>query len=160
MNFGLQNKIIAVTGAASGIGLATAKMLSKLGAIVSLADVQNEELRLVEEAILKNGGKCMSMVVDVRDPEQVELWIQATVQRFGGLDGAANIAGVNRHPTMNSWTPFTEINQVQFKFLMDINFDGVWNCMQSQVKHINEGGSIVNCASVLGVFVGPFFFGF
>lgn len=90
----LQGKVIAITGAASGIGLAVATLAASQGARVSLADVREKHLEAAADKIRSTGAQVMARVVDVRKPEQVAAWIEATVATFGRLDGAANIAGV------------------------------------------------------------------
>ncbi|KAB2569206.1 3-alpha-(or 20-beta)-hydroxysteroid dehydrogenase [Lasiodiplodia theobromae] len=90
----LQGKVIAITGAASGIGLAVATLVASQGARVSLADVREKHLEEAADKIRSTGAQVFSRVVDVRKPEQVDAWIEATVATFGRLDGAANIAGV------------------------------------------------------------------
>lgn len=90
----LTNKIIAITGAASGIGLSTARLLAHRGAVLSLADVQSGPLSRLATEIRNDGGRCIASVVDVRDTAMVDAWIGETVRGFGGLDGAVNCAGV------------------------------------------------------------------
>lgn len=84
-------KVVAVTGGASGIGLACAKLLSSLGAKISIGDVSETGLQSAAKEI---GGDVFTQVVDVRKRETCEAWIKATVEKWGKLDGAANMAGV------------------------------------------------------------------
>jgi NADP-dependent 3-hydroxy acid dehydrogenase YdfG len=90
----MKDKVIVITGAASGIGLETARLFASNGAKLSLADVQEQPLRDLEAELQKSGAQVIAQVVDVRDRKAVEAWIAATVERFGKLDGAANLAGV------------------------------------------------------------------
>ena len=91
----LEGKVIAVTGGASGIGLALVKLLTSLGAKVSVADLKQDSLDDAARAVKDQGdGEIFTMVVDVRNKETVELWIKETVKWGGKLDGAANMAGV------------------------------------------------------------------
>jgi NADPH:quinone reductase-like Zn-dependent oxidoreductase len=91
----LKGKVIAVTGGASGIGLAVVKLIASLGAKVSVADLKRDSLDNVALVVKEQGdGEIFTMVVDVREKETVELWIKETVKWGGKLDGAANIAGV------------------------------------------------------------------
>ena len=88
----MEGKVIAITGGASGIGLATAKVLSSRGAILCLADNRAEPLAAAVKTI--QGGKVSTAVVDTRDRKQVDDWIAGIVKEHGKLDGAANLAGV------------------------------------------------------------------
>jgi NADP-dependent 3-hydroxy acid dehydrogenase YdfG len=94
MSTTLHQKVIAITGAASGIGLATTKLLASRGAILALADRNEADLAEIVKEITGAGGQVLSTVLDVRDREAVEGWIRGVVERHGRLDGAANLAGV------------------------------------------------------------------
>jgi NAD(P)-dependent dehydrogenase (short-subunit alcohol dehydrogenase family) len=87
----MENKTIAITGGASGIGLATAKVLASRGAKISICDISTENLAKAKAAI---GGDVLTVKVDVRKLSEVQDWLKQTVDKFGGLDGAANLAGV------------------------------------------------------------------
>jgi NAD(P)-dependent dehydrogenase (short-subunit alcohol dehydrogenase family) len=90
------NRVILLTGAASGIGLATAHLLASRGAKLSLADANAEGLyRAVKEIRERWPDVDMrTLVVDVRNEEQVKGWVKETVAVWGRVDGAANVAGV------------------------------------------------------------------
>ncbi len=90
----MKDKVIALTGGASGIGLATSKILASRGAILALADNREEPLQAAAKEIEKLGGKVSITVVDTRNRKQVEEWTKKIVDEFGRLDGAANLAGV------------------------------------------------------------------
>jgi hypothetical protein len=89
-------RVIAVTGAASGIGLATAHLLASRGASLSLADQNESALGAAERDIRAkySSVEVLTYVVDVRKEESVKRWIEVTMEKFGRLDGAANLAGV------------------------------------------------------------------
>lgn len=94
MSTNFQGKVIALTGGASGIGLATAKMLASRGAILSLSDMNESLLASTSKDITAAGGDVSTTVLDVRDRKAVESWILGTVEKHGRLDGAVNLAGV------------------------------------------------------------------
>ncbi|KIH93619.1 3-oxoacyl [Sporothrix brasiliensis 5110] len=150
---------IVVTGAASGIGLATAQLLAKQGANLSLADVQVDLLKeavALAEADAKAAGhtiKVHSAVVDVRDRKAVDAWIADAVAALGRLDGAANIAGVFKSNYKNSVADEDEDN---WDFTIAVNLTGLMHCMRAQTASMREKGihgdaSIVNAASIMGI---------
>lgn len=145
----MENKVIVITGAASGMGLETARLFASKGAKLSLADVQEKPLKELEAELQKTGAQVMAQVVDVRDRKAVEAWIATTVEKFGKLDGAANLAGVIGR--QSNVAPIEDIDDEDWDFVMDVNVGGMRNCLRAQVPHFNEGGSIVNAASILGV---------
>ncbi|KAJ5466247.1 Short-chain dehydrogenase/reductase SDR [Penicillium desertorum] len=144
-----EDKVIAITGAASGMGLATAQLLASRGARISLADI-NE--RALEDAIqsLPNSDKHMSTVIDVRNSKSVDGWIQSTVDKLGKLDGAVNMAGV-----ITPAAPITEETDDNWDFTFAVNTRGVFFCLRAQLKAMKAGGSIVSAASVFGQMGAP-----
>src|SRR5438445_1098580 len=94
MNLSFENKVVLVTGAASGLGLATAKAFAEAGASVVLADWNEKEVRAAAEKLATDGYKTLAVVCDVSDDQQVEEMINRTVATFGRLDAAYNNAGV------------------------------------------------------------------
>jgi NAD(P)-dependent dehydrogenase (short-subunit alcohol dehydrogenase family) len=145
----MQGKVIAITGGASGIGLALAKLLSSRGALLSLADLQINALTRAADSIRELGGKVITNVVDVRNPAEVDAFLDATVNEYGRLDGAANLAGVIGR-TMYKVTT-ADLSNEDWEFVMGINATGVFNCVRKELQIIVDGGSIVNAASVLGL---------
>jgi NAD(P)-dependent dehydrogenase (short-subunit alcohol dehydrogenase family) len=143
----LKGKVIAITGGASGIGLATAKLLASRGAKVSVTDL-HPDLENVAKSIIETTGNMhvIATKVDVRDTSSVSGWIEQTVKEFGQLDGAANVAGV--YKGFDDKTVADE-DEKNWQFMLDVNLTGVMHCMRSQVPHIRRGGSVVNAASIL-----------
>ncbi|PGH20378.1 hypothetical protein AJ80_03646 [Polytolypa hystricis UAMH7299] len=156
-DYNFQGKVIALTGGASGIGLATSILLAAAGAKLSIADVQEAQLKIaskeIEAAAAKSGkgGQLLTSIVDVRKADQVNAWIKETVETFGAkLDGAANLAGVV--PKNIGKDRIEDItDDEEFKFIMDVNLNGVMYCMRAQIRNMNQEGSIVNAASVAGI---------
>jgi NAD(P)-dependent dehydrogenase (short-subunit alcohol dehydrogenase family) len=149
--FSISGKVIALTGGASGIGLQTAILLASQGAIVSIADLSEAPLKEVEAKITASGGTVLTAVVDVRDDKAVDAWIATTVAKFEQLDGAVNLAGVI--PKSINVERVQDLNNEDWKFVLDVNLNGVMYCMRAQLKEMKDGGSVVNAASICGVMV-------
>lgn len=149
----MNGKVIAITGAASGIGLETARHLAGKGAKLSLADMQEGALKNLEIELQESGAEVMVMVIDVRIRNSVDYWIDATVAKFGKLDGAANLAGVLGH---QGDVGVADIDDENWDFIFDINTKGIMRCLRAQVPHFNNGGAIVNASSVLGLVSAPY----
>ncbi|KAF2431709.1 NAD(P)-binding protein [Tothia fuscella] len=149
----LDGKVIAITGGASGIGLATAKLLVARGARISIGDVQDKALEqaVIEIKAATPTAEVATFVIDVRKSDSVQNWIQETVKRFGRLDGAANIAGVCKASPGASLESEDDDN---WNFMMDVNLRGVMHCLRAQLPHLQSGGSVVNAASILGIIGG------
>lgn len=152
----LDNKVIAISGAGSGIGLATAKYLYPMGVKLSLTDVRAQALSAALPQITSNSSssdpRILSTVTDVRSPAQVDAWIQATVDKFGGLDGAANLAGVVSKNIGSASIAQTE--DADWHFVNDVNLHGVFYALRAQLRameKLGKGGSIVNASSTAGI---------
>ena len=155
MSTNFEGKVIAITGAASGMGLATAKMLASRGAIVSLGDMNESLLQTTAKDIISAGGHAFATTLDVRNRSAVESWIFETVKREGKLDGAVNLAGVAGKQI--GVATIEDIEDDAWDFVIDVNLRGVLNCMRAEIKAMGnpkEGGrgaSIVNASSVAGI---------
>jgi len=123
------------------MGLATAQLLASRGAHISLADL-NEGLKDAISTLAGSDDKEQHLhtVVDVRKTASVDSWIEATVQKFGRLDGAVNMAGV-----IVKATPIADANDEDWEFVMGVNATGVFRCLRAQLRAMKEqGGSIVS----------------
>lgn len=145
----MEGKVIAITGAASGMGREVAKVLAAKGAKLSLCDVQAEPLQTLVDEITKAGGTVISVAADVRNRKDIEAWILKTVETLGKLDGAANLAGVIGK--QNNIALVQDVDDDDWDFIVGVNQKGLLNCLRAQVPHFNDGGSIVNAASVAGL---------
>src|SRR5438874_2252399 len=152
MNLLFENKVALVTGAGSGMGLATAKAFAEAGASVVLADIQEEAVRAAAEQLEASGRKALALRCDVSDDGQVASMIEQTVSSFGRLDAAFNNAGV-----MQRRVDTADITDDEWDRVMAINLRGVWSCMKYELRQMlrNGGGAIVNCSSLGGVVGNP-----
>lgn len=142
----LKNKVVAITGAARGIGLATAEALIAQGAKVSIGDI---DLALAEKEAARIGAKAFK--VDVRDRESFAAFIQNTVQHYGNLYALVNNAGIMPMGAFLDEDPALADAQI------DINFRGVVIGMQLALPELlkNKTGHIINVASLAGRFALP-----
>lgn len=147
----LKDKVIVITGAASGIGLETARLFASKGAKLSLADVQTDRLQELHSELRATypEAQVMAMTVDVSKRSQVEDWITKTVDTYGKLDGCANLAGVIGK--QSNVVPIENVDDDDWDFIYSVNVIGLRNCLRAQVPHMNAGGSIVNASSILGL---------
>ncbi|KAI0145069.1 hypothetical protein GGR57DRAFT_481287 [Xylariaceae sp. FL1272] len=144
-----QGKVIAVTGASRGSGLALTRYLLARGAKVSMAATSKDNLEKAVEEIekdipeVKGNDRVLTTPIDVSNPEEVKFWIEATVEKWGKLDGAANVAAqMNPKIWPIETLPLSDLQQ-----MLNVNVIGTFNCMQQELRHMNNGGSIVNCGS-------------
>jgi NAD(P)-dependent dehydrogenase (short-subunit alcohol dehydrogenase family) len=138
-------KVALVTGAASGMGLATAIAFAEAGAAVVLADVKLEALDVEARKLAAAGHRAIAVRCDVSDDAQVERMVGRAVSEFGRLDAAFNNAGV-----MARIVPTAESTREEWDRVIDINLRGVWSCMKYELQQMQRQGSgaIVNNASV------------
>jgi NAD(P)-dependent dehydrogenase (short-subunit alcohol dehydrogenase family) len=149
----LTDKVIVITGAASGMGEACAHLFSKEGAKVVLADRDQIRGRNVAAAVNSSGGVAEFIATDVTDEKAVEAMVELAVRKFGGLDGAVNGAGIAGSPT-----PVVNLSVADWRTNLDIMLLGVALCMKYEIAAMLKrgGGSIVNIASVGGLDGVPF----
>ena len=140
-----ENRVAIVTGAASGMGLATAQAFAEAGAAVVLADFREDVVKAEAQKLLAAGYKAIAIRCDVSDDAQVERMVSRTVSEFGRLDAAFNNAGV-----MARIAPTADSTRDDWDRVIGINLRGVWSCMKHELRHMERQGSgaIVNNASV------------
>ncbi len=144
----LDGKTILITGAATGIGRATAQLAAERGARVVVADVADEAAGQTVRAIADAGGEAHYIPTDVSDAASVKQLVLSTVERFGALDGAFNNAGISGDTAITA-----RCSEDNFDRIMAINLKGVWLCMKEEIRAMLDagGGAIVNTASVAGL---------
>ena len=138
-------KVALVTGAASGMGLATTKAFAEAGAAVVLADFREEAVKAEAQKLVAAGHKAIAVGCDVSDDAQVAAMVDRTVAEFGRLDAAFNNAGVMARIASTADSSREDWNRV-----IGINLRGVWICMKHELRQMERQGSgaIVNNASV------------
>ncbi|KAK1975066.1 ABA4 protein [Colletotrichum cereale] len=142
-------KVIAITGAASGIGLETAQLLASRKASLSLADIQGDALQELQSRLQSEYHvEVIVTTLDVRNVVDVEAWITKTVDRFGKLDGAANLAGVI--PKTLGRKGIAEQDLDEWDRILGVNLTGLMHCLRAELKTMAEGGSIVTASSIAG----------
>jgi NAD(P)-dependent dehydrogenase (short-subunit alcohol dehydrogenase family) len=154
----LQGKVVAITGAGGGIGAATARECAARGASgLALSDINPTQLAAVVKEIqdLSKGVDVVGTAVDVADSDQVDAWITQTVQHFGRLDGAANVAGVEGPRGGKVFVDLADLTNDHWDFVMGVNLRGLFYCLRAQLRVMGRGASILNVASMAGVMGRP-----
>jgi len=140
----LADQVIVVTGATSGIGLATCQMAAREGARVVMGARNEATLRKVEQEIRAAGGQVVSCVLDVADTQGIERLADRAVSTFGQIDSWVNNAGVAVFGRME------KVSEKDHRRLFDTNFWGVVNGCMTALRYVrDQGGAIINVGSVL-----------
>jgi NAD(P)-dependent dehydrogenase (short-subunit alcohol dehydrogenase family) len=137
-----------VTGASSGIGLATVKAFAESGAAVVLADINTDALRSATEELITAGHRAIGITCDVADEARAAAMIERTVATYGRLDMAFNNAGI-----VGFTGDLAEESAESFDRVTAINLRGIWTCMKHELRQMRTQGSgaIVNCSSLGGL---------
>jgi len=151
MVISFENKVALVTGAASGLGVATAKAFAEAGAAVVLADWNGNEVQAAAKHLADKGHKTLAITCDVSDDAQVEEMVKKTMAEFGRLDTAYNNAGIQ-----NVLAETADVTRDDYDRVMAVNLRGVWSSMKFELQVMREQGSgaIVNCSSLGGLIGG------
>jgi clavulanate-9-aldehyde reductase len=147
MDIDLSGQVVAVTGASSGIGEATALAAAKAGAAVALAARRTDRIEALAAKIIDNGGKAIAITTDVSDERQAKAFIDTTIAELGGLDVLINNAGVMLlGPVQNADTD-------QWRRMIDANLYGVIYTTHAAVPHLIEQGHghVLTVSSIAGV---------
>ncbi len=146
----IHEQTIVITGASSGIGLATAQSAAAQGAQVVLASRNEEALSQIVAEIEANGGKAIYVVTDVSKRDDIERLAATAIAKFGGFDTWVNDAG------LGLWGRLEEVSDADHRQLFEINFWGVVYGSTAAVRHLKQkGGALINLGSVASDFAFP-----
>ncbi len=147
MSNNIENKVIAITGASSGLGEATARHLASLGAKVLLGARRTEKLEAITTSIRAAGGEADFLTIDVTRAEDVQAFVDQAVKVFGGLDVIVNNAG------LMAIAPLTETKVDEWDAMIDINIKGVLYGVAAALPVFESQGHghFINLSSVAGV---------
>ncbi len=144
----MKDKVVIITGASSGIGLATAKEFAGLGARVVLAARRNDLLQTIEAELKASGHDAFAIPTDVTQEEDCRRLVQSTVEKYGKIDILVNNAGISMRAL------FRDVDISVLKKLFDVNFWGAVHCTKYALPYlVKSKGSVVGVSSVAG-FVG------
>jgi NADP-dependent 3-hydroxy acid dehydrogenase YdfG len=151
MSNNISGKVVIITGASSGIGLATAKLLASQGAILSLAARRKDKLSQLVEEITAAGGKAKAFATDVSRRAEVAALISGTIEAFGKIDVLFNNAGIMPVSLLES------LHYEEWEQMIDINIKGVLYCIGAALPHFQaqKSGHFINVSSVAGHQVAP-----
>ncbi|AWW43955.1 3-oxoacyl-ACP reductase FabG [Polynucleobacter paneuropaeus] len=140
----LKDKVAIITGAAKGIGFATAKRFAEEGAKVMIADISMEAVKTAAAQI----PNAEAFVVNVTDRASIQIAVDQILERHGQIDILINNAGITQDARLIKMT------EAQFDAVIDVNLKGVFNCTQLVVPHMLEKGkgAVVNASSVVGIY--------
>jgi 2-dehydro-3-deoxy-L-rhamnonate dehydrogenase (NAD+) len=143
----LPGRVALVTGAARGIGFAIAERLSRAGAHVVIADVDEEGAAAAVERLREGGGKAAAAVADVTGPQEVGAMVERALEVFGKLDILVNNAGITGRDA-----PLWETTDEAWEKVLGLNLTATFYCCRAAVPHMRErqSGAIVNVASISG----------
>jgi NAD(P)-dependent dehydrogenase (short-subunit alcohol dehydrogenase family) len=144
-SFRLDDKVVVVTGASSGLGVSFAQVFAEAGADVVLGARRVERLADTAALVEAGGRKALTVATDVSVPEQSQALVDAAMQTFGRVDVLINNAGIGTaHPA-------TRETPEEFRSVIDVNLNGAYWVAQACGRVMKPGSSIINIASILGI---------
>jgi 3-oxoacyl-[acyl-carrier protein] reductase len=141
----LENKVAIITGAGRGIGRATALRFAEEGAVVVVADIEQETVQAVVDEVTAASGKALAVRLDVTDRESVDKMVNVVMAEYGRIDVLINNAGITNDAQLRKMTAEA------FDRVVDVNLKGVFNCTQAVLPAMLDQGSgvILNTSSVV-----------
>lgn len=141
------SKTVLITGASKGIGAATAILFAEKGYNVVMNYNNSVQSALIlQKSLSESGYKVIAYQANVRNRIDVDLMVKETIERFGKIDVLINNAGIA------SQKLFTDISDIEWNEIMDVNLNGTFNCCQAVLPHMinNKSGCIINISSMWG----------
>ena len=147
-SYRLAGKVSLITGAAQGIGLATALKFAKEGAIVIACDIKQTAVDETVKQCVAMGAQCQGFVVDVTQRDMVDATVKTVLEKFGRIDVLVNNAGITQDARLQKMT------LEQFDRVIDVNLRGVFHCAQAvtDIMVAQGSGVILNASSVVGIY--------
>jgi len=151
MTPGIEHKVVVITGASSGLGEATARLLAVQGATLALGARRIERIRALADEVIASGGKALAIPTDVTDCDQVQRLVDAAVQAYGRIDVLINNAGLMPQ------SPLERRKIDDWNQMIDVNIKGVLYGIAAALPYMKEqkSGHIINVSSVAGHKVRP-----
>jgi NADP-dependent 3-hydroxy acid dehydrogenase YdfG len=151
MSTNMQGKVVVITGASTGLGQATARLLSAQGATVVMGARRIDRLQALAQELAGGSGKALAVATDVTQRDQVKRLVDAAVQAYGRIDVMINNAGVMPH------SPLERLKVDDWDRTIDVNIKGVLYGIAAALPCMKEqkSGQIINVSSVAGHKVGP-----
>ncbi|MFN8102551.1 MAG: SDR family oxidoreductase [Mycobacterium sp.] len=144
-SFRLDDKVVIVTGASSGLGVAFAQAFAEAGADVALGARRVDKMAATAALVEAAGRRALTVQTDVADPDQCQALVDATVEAFGRVDILINNAGIG------TAVPATRETPDEFRRVIDVNLEGSYWMAQACGRVMTPGSSIINIASILGL---------
>ncbi len=143
----LPERVAIITGAARGIGFAIAERLSRAGARVVVADVDEEGAAAAVKRLREEGGEAVETVADITKPDEVGAMVERAVDAFGRLDVLVNNAGITGRDA-----PLSEVTDEDWERVLKLNLTATFYCCRAAISHMRERGrgAVVNVASISG----------
>ncbi|MEH2421487.1 MAG: SDR family oxidoreductase [Nostoc sp.] len=153
MTQAIKDKVVVITGASSGLGEATARLLSAQSAIVVLGARRTDRLQSLADEVSSSGGKALAVTTDVTNCDQVKRLVDAAVQTYGRIDVIINNAGLMPQ------APLERLKVDEWNRTIDVNIKGVLYGIAAALPYMQQqkAGHIINVSSVAGHKVGPGF---